>query len=95
MCELNSAHTHTHTHTHTRTHARTHTHTVSSAHTESANGVNRDGGRFIDNHQIFVNMKDLHWCVQHLCDNHPILYTHLHTYSGTPLIRTLMRQKKV
>ena len=39
--------------------------------------MNRDGGRFIDNHQIFVNMKDLHWCVQHLCDNHPILYTHL------------------
>ena len=65
MCELNSVHTHT------RTHARTHTHTVSSAHSESANGVNRDGGRFIDNHQIFVNMKDLHWCVQHLCDNHP------------------------
>ena len=92
MCELNSAHTHTHTHTHT---PHTHTHTVSSAHSESANGVNRDGGRFIDNHQIFVNMKDLHWCVQHQCDNHPILYTHLHTYSGTPLIRTLMRQKKV
>ena len=36
-----------------------HTHTVSSGHSESANGVNRDGGRFIDNHQIFVNMKDL------------------------------------
>ena len=83
MCELNSAHTHTH--------ARTHAHTVSSAHSESANGVKR----FIDNHLIFVNMKDLHWCVQHLCDNHPILYTHLHTYSGTPLIRTLIRQKKV
>ena len=51
VCELNSAHTHTHAHTRT--------HTVSSAHSESANGVNRDGGRFIDNHQIFVNMKDL------------------------------------
>ena len=40
--------------------------TIYTTHSKPADGVNRDGGRFVDHHKVLVYMQNLHPSVQHL-----------------------------